>query len=301
MPGVISTGDFESHLEIAPDGKSLFFLRSMPHFGFWTIYESRLDGGEWTKPAIAPFSGHYNDADPFITRDGRFLYFMSNRPLRSEDAKPKADTDIWMMERRRDGSWSDPRNIGEPVNSSGNEFYPRASDDGTLYFGSDRPGGHGGVDIWRCRRGPDGRYLPAENLGAAVNSAGDEYEAYVAPDQSFVVVASIRPGGLGQSDFYLSYFHDGAWTEAKNLGAPINSAGKEYGGKISNDGTQFYFSSTRATIIDALPRPMTTAEYEALLHSPGNGLGDIYTIGVEALGLDPAAMRAIARRASARR
>src|SRR5207248_10172613 len=138
----------------------------------------------------------------------------------------------------------------EPANSSGNEFYPRASDDGTLYFGSDRPGGGGGVDIWRCRRAPDGRYLAAENLGAAVNSPADDYEAYVSPDQTFVIVASIRQGGLGQSDFYLSYFRDCAWTPAKNLGAPINSPGKEYGGKISNDGTQFYFSSTRATVTE---------------------------------------------------
>jgi hypothetical protein len=299
-PGLISTGDFESHLEIAPDGKTLYFLRSMPHFAFWTIYKSRLRGNRWSKPEIAPFSGHYNDADPFITVDGKLLYFISNRPLRTGESAPKADSDIWVMERQTDGRWGNPTNLGAPVNSSKNEFYPRLSSDSSIYFGSDREGGIGGADIWRCRRDASGQYLPAENLGPAVNSPGDEYEAYVSPDQYFVIVASIRPGGLGQSDFYISYFRNGAWTEAKNVGAPINSPGKEYGGKISNDGRWFYWSSTRSAILDALPKRMTTAEYETLLHSPGNGLGDIYKIAVEALGLDEEALRSIVARSATR-
>jgi hypothetical protein len=294
-PGILSTGDFESHIEFSPDGGTAYFLRSLPNFAFWTIYESRLADGRWTHPEIAPFSGHYNDADPFITRDGRSLFFISNRPLHESSGPAKADTDIWVMDRQSNGSWGSPRNLGQPVNSSGNEFYPRAADDGTLYFGSDRPGGTGGVDIWRCRRDRNGRYLAAENLGAAVNSTSDEYEAYVPPDGSFMIVASTRPGGLGQSDFYVSYFRDGKWTAAKNLGAPANSAGKEYGGKISSDGRYFLFSSTRTTVTDSLPRRMTTAEYEALLHAPGNGLGDIYRLPVDALGLDADAANVVHR------
>jgi WD40-like Beta Propeller Repeat len=92
-------------------------------------------------PEIAPFSGHSNDADPFIAKDGRFLFFMSNRPLNRADERPKGDSDIWVMERQSNGTWGSPKNAGEPVNSSANEFYPRADDAGTLYFGSDRPGG----------------------------------------------------------------------------------------------------------------------------------------------------------------
>src|SRR5689334_14820620 len=93
-PGVISTGDFESHIEFTPDGHTAYFLRSLPNFAFWTIFESHLGNGQWSRPEIAPFSGHYNDADPFITRDGRFLFFMSNRPLNKADDRPKGDSDI---------------------------------------------------------------------------------------------------------------------------------------------------------------------------------------------------------------
>jgi WD40-like Beta Propeller Repeat len=294
-PGVLSTGDFESHLEFTPDGQTAYFLRSLPNFAFWTIYESHRRNRRWSRPEIAPFSGRYNDADPFISKDGQFLFFMSNRPVNPGDERPKGDTDIWVMQQQPNGTWGPARNLGEPVNSGGNEFYPRAAGDGTLYFGSDRPGGLGGVDIWRCRRDGNGRYLAAENLGPAVNSTSDEYEAYVSADNSFIIAASTRPGGLGQSDFYVSYVRDGGWTPVKNVGAPANSAGKEYGGKISNDGRYFYFSSTRTTVTDSLPRHMTTADYEALLHSPGNGLGDMYRLRVGALGLDADAMRSIRR------
>jgi WD40-like Beta Propeller Repeat len=297
-PGVLSTGDFESHIEFTPDGQTAYFLRSLPNFAFWTIYQSHLRNGRWSRPEIAPFSGRYNDADPFISKDGRFLFFMSNRPLNAGAERPKNDTDIWVMERQSNGTWGSAKNLGEPVNSGANEFYPRAADDGTLYFGSDRPGGMGGVDIWRCRKDANGRYLAAENLGPAVNSTSDEYEAYVSPDAGFVIVASTRAGGLGQSDFYVSYSRNGGWTAAQNLGAPANSSGKEYGGKISADGRYFYSSSTRTSVVDSLARHMTTAEYETLLHSPGNGLGDIYRMGVEALGLDPNAMRAFRTRGS---
>src|ERR1041385_7267413 len=92
-PGVISTGDFESHIEFTPDGDTAYFVRSLANFAFWTIYETHRQGGQWSRPEIAQFSGHFNDADPFITSDGRFLFFMSNRPLKATDQQPKQDSD----------------------------------------------------------------------------------------------------------------------------------------------------------------------------------------------------------------
>ena len=143
--GIISTGDFDSHPAFTPDGKTLYFVRSTPNFNLWTILVSRFERGKWRTPAIAPFSGQYSDADPFITSDGSRFYFISNRPV---VGKSTPDLDIWVMEKTAAG-WSEPKNVGAPINSSGSEWYPTAAANGTIYFGSDREGGKGRTDLYR--------------------------------------------------------------------------------------------------------------------------------------------------------
>src|SRR5262249_34977778 len=116
--GVISTGDFESHPAFTPDGRTLYFLKSTPTFGFWTIVVSRFVDGAWTTPEMAPFSGQHSDADPFITPDGNRLFFISDRPA---PGKTGLDTDIWVVEKSGDG-WGEPRRLDAPVNSPGMEW-----------------------------------------------------------------------------------------------------------------------------------------------------------------------------------
>src|SRR5262245_5512763 len=144
--GIISTGEFDSHPTFMPDGKTLYFVRSAPNFNFWTILVSRFEKGKWSEPEIAPFSGQYSDADPFITSDGKRLYFISNRPVAE---KKTQDLDIWFVEQTSKGVWSEAKNIGAPINSDGAEWYPTMTKDGTIYFGSDRAGGKGRTDIYR--------------------------------------------------------------------------------------------------------------------------------------------------------
>jgi hypothetical protein len=284
-PGVISTGDYETHAEFTPDGKSVYFLKNSPDFAFWTIYVSHFRNSKWSSPAIAPFSGHYRDADPFITPDGKRMFFISARPVQP-GGKQKTDMDIWFMDLEPTGEWGEPHHLPAPVNSDKDEYFPRLASDGTLYFGSEREGGHGGSDIWRAKVDPSGHFLPPENLGDAINSAEDEYEALIAPDRSFMLVMAKRKDGLGQGDFYISYNRDGLWTRLKNIGAPINSAGYEFGPKISPDGKYLFFSSTRSKFNGSEFDKFTTKEYEDWLHSPGNGLGDIYFVDLSALHLE---------------
>jgi Tol biopolymer transport system component len=284
-PGVISSGDHETHAEFTADGKTVYFLKNAPDFSFWTIFVSQFRNGKWSEPELAPFSGPWVNADPYITPDGRHFFFISNRPLDPRSTEPNDNLDIWVMDKQANGAWGTPRNPGEPVNSKGNEWYPRTAADGTLYFGSDRPGGLGGTDIYRCKFG-DAKYQPAENLGEAINSKYNEYEPYIAPDQHYMIFMAARPGGLGGNDLWISYQRDGKWTPAKNLGAPFNSAGAEYAPKITPDGKYFLWSSTRSTIGSRKFTSLTAKQYLDVLHSPQNGLGDIYLIDVDALQLE---------------
>lgn len=269
--GTASTGEYESHPAFTPDGRTLYFVRSTPRFTDWTIYVSHHAGGRWSPPKVAPFSGKHRDADPFVTADGKKLYFISDRPV---DGKAKEDMDIWVMDRAADGSWGEPRNLGPPVNTAASEWFPTVAANGTLYFGSGRPGGHGKTGLYLARV-VGGKYADPENLGPGVNTAADEYEPCVAPDESFLVfMAAGRPDSLGGGDLYVSYPKDGTWGPAKPLGPKVNGPGLEISPYLSPDGKSFFFSSARkAGDIPPGKRP----------DRPRNGLGDIDQMDLSAL------------------
>lgn len=181
--GVVSTKGRELNAVFTPDGREFYFTRHGEDRR-WTIMRLAIEDGRWSPPRPASFSGRWSDVDLFITADGRRLYFCSNRPLQGDTPK---DFDIWVCERSSDG-WGEPRNVGSPVNSASNEFYPSLTCDGTLYFQSSRPGGPGLSDIWRSRL-VDGRYADAECLPSPVNSAASEGDALVGADESFLIVS----------------------------------------------------------------------------------------------------------------
>jgi len=279
-PGTISTGDFESHPAFTPDGKTLYYLKDAPNFSFWTLVVSQFRNGSWQAPQVVPWSGQYRDADPFITPDGRRMYFISDRPV---DDKPKEDLDIWMVERDGD-QWSAPKHLDAPVNSPGNEWFPTIAADGTIYFGSDREGGLGRTDLYRCRRNGD-HYEAAENLGPNVNSKADEFEPLINADQSMLIfMASGRPEGKGAGDLYVSVSENGQWQPAKNLGEPINSRALEIAPKISPDGRWLFFTSTRGVFVGKpFDKQKSTQDFFSTLRGPGNGLGDIYQVDISAV------------------
>jgi Tol biopolymer transport system component len=277
--GVISTGDDESHPAFTPDGETLYFLKNTPIFNHWTVVTSQYSDGKWNTPEVAPFSGQYSDADPFITSDGKKLFFISTRPV---DGKPKQDTDIWMMEKTSSG-WGEPQHL--PVNSDASEWFPTLTNDGTLYFGSDRQGGRGRTDIWRSTL-VDGKYGEPENLGDSINSPTSEVEPYISPDERFMILAAAgRTDSRGAFDLYVSYNSNGVWTKPENLGDTINSGGWDFSTKISPDGKYFFFTSNRGFADTPLEKRLTYDELISRLRSPHNGLRDIYQIDIDVLKL----------------
>src|SRR5919106_1481205 len=129
--------------------------------------------------------------------------------------------------------WSEPVHLDAPVNSPSNEFEGSLSRDGlSLFFGSNRPGGFGGNDLWVARRAcADCPWETATNLGPTINTAAAEAGGTLSVDEHLLFFQSARPGGFGDLDLYVSRRADPnddlGWTEPVNLGAPINTAAAE--------------------------------------------------------------------------
>lgn len=277
--GVISKGDYESHPTFSPTGDTLYFIKCSHDLAVSAICVSYKINNKWTAPEIASFSGKYMDADPFVARDGKTIYFMSNRPLKEGDPV-KDDTDIWMAKLTATG-WGTPVRLDAPVNSEADEYYPTIADNGNIYFGSPRKGGLGGSDIWRCRY-ENGKYLPAENLGPAINTPGNDYEAFIAPDESYLIYNSSTTTSA-HLDFYISYNKNGVWTKAVKLPEPLNTDAIEWSPKVTRDKKWFYFSSTRNRWLATPAKAENMEQFNKRLEGVGNSLSDIYIVDFKAI------------------
>ena len=239
--GIISTGN-ELALTFSPDGQTVYFTKREildDSTRRVDIYASALRDGAWSTPERTSFSSAYRDADQFIAPDGSKLYFMSERPL--PGTIEKHDYDLWAVEKDGTG-WGEAQHLGSVVNSSpGWEGFPTVTHNGTLYFFSEREGGYGESDIYRSRV-VEGVYAEPENLGPTLNTAHWDGLPYIAPDERFLLFYSEKPGGYGEGDLYVSYNHDGVWTEPDNLGPSVNTDASELFPHISPDGKYLFFT-----------------------------------------------------------
>ncbi|MDF1503180.1 hypothetical protein [Roseisolibacter sp. H3M3-2] len=229
-----------------PDGRSVVFTYRDRASGVVELWTARHDGTRWTGAGPAPFARGWTSADPFITRDGRRLYFSWEKPSPTAPADTVADFDTWTSERRDDGTWGEPTHVGDAPHSPQSDMYPSVTRDGTLYFDSVRPGLPARRNVWRARLA-GGRYGPAEPLPRAVNdSAGGASNPYVDPDERYIIFMAGRPGGLGRGDLWISYRRpDGAWGAPQNLGPRVNTADVEFCPTVSPDGRWLLFSRIR--------------------------------------------------------
>jgi Tol biopolymer transport system component len=167
-------------------------------------------------------------------------------------------------------------NVGDNVNSDGNEFYPSLTETGILYFTATYEGSE---DIFKSEM-IDGKYAKPERLAETINSGHGEFNALIAPDESFLIFSSYgREDDLGGSDMYISFKRsDGSWTQAKNLGAPLNSKRIDYCPALSPDGRYFFFTSGRISEELADWALATYNDITTIESSPRNGNDDIYWV-----------------------
>jgi len=258
-----------------------YFTVQSPNEELSGIFKTIKVKGEWQEATLVSFSGLFKDLEPFLSPNGLQLYFASNRPLLVSDTKTK-DFDIWVVERKSiTDDWSEPRNLGVPINSEHNEFYLSIANSKNMYFTSDRPSARGKDDIFLSEWNKDG-YLEATSMPSAINTEGYEYNAYIAPDESFILFGGYkRKNGFGSGDLYISYKEDGKWSLAKNMGDTINSKYMDYCPFVNWSTKTLYFTSKRSIL--KADKKLNRLEFLNEVNSYSNGFSRIYKIDISTL------------------
>lgn len=270
----ISTRMNERDFAVSPDGKEIYFTVTTPRSSLQTIVScTKQKDGTWSSPEVVSFSGTYSDLEPAFSSDGKTLYFASNRPVAGVEKK---DFDIWKVSRQRDG-WATPENLGAPVNTDGDEFYPSIARNGNLYFTATYDNGIGKEDIfvstWNGKS-----YSSPVPLDTTVNSATYEFNAFVSPDEDYIIFTSYgRKDDMGRGDLYISVKQNGKWQPSVHL-KELNSSALDYCPYVSPDGKTLFFTSERHSLPSQLEKKGTYATFKQINDSPLNGSGNIYRI-----------------------
>ena len=246
---------------ITPDGRYCYYLREVPEKRDRgaTFYTNDVENttwklfrSEWKDSAFttgiempAPFNQGYAEGGVTATADGQTLYFSritynggyANCDLYSAQYAKGPDEHFGSKEQ-----WKVER-LGNGINGDRTwESQPSVSADGQwLYFASNRQGGVGGTDIWRCHRLKNGDWSRPENLGSRVNTMGNEKFPFLHADGHTLYFVSDGWQGFGGYDVYFIDLAEGGEARPTNLGLPINSEDDELSFGVTADGTKAYF------------------------------------------------------------
>ncbi len=208
LDGVNTEGSNEGGQTISADGKLLVFTAcNRPDgLGSCDLYFSENKNGEWSLPKNmgAPVNETDWESQPSLAADGSAVYFCSIRKSRFTIG----GSDIWVSYRLPDGKWDVPINLGDSINTKGDDQSPFIHPDGkTLYFRSNGRAGMGGFDLFMSRRGADGKWASPTNLGFPINTKSDEGGLVVSRDGKTAYFAtdqkdSTSTGGDGNLDLY---------------------------------------------------------------------------------------------------
>lgn len=246
LAGLVSSGCNPTEIPTDPrsgPGPLTAFGNGFTEWGLAGSIEQAAPG------AHAEFNTSALEGCPFISPDGKSFYMASNRP------DGLGGIDIWVSTRKHHNDpWGAPVNLGEPVNSSVDDFCPTLGRDlHTFYFVSRRQAGVagvdwcGGADIYVTRLREDGSFEAPANLGCDVNSSADEAGPFPVWERAagpVLYFSSTRPG-LGAGDLYRSESHGGVFAAAEPV-AGLNTAGDEGQPNLRHDGLELFFYSNRA-------------------------------------------------------
>jgi peptidoglycan-associated lipoprotein len=223
--------------------KSKTYSNGLPYVG---LYKVKIDKtiaemSKIEKFSDAVFDEERNEGTPTFSPDGKTMIYARGNTGKRKDLSP--DMDLYVC-RYVDGSgWTEPRYVSASDSASWDGSPAFSRDAKTIYFASNRPGGFGGLDLYRVNMDASGRFGTPANMGKEVNTAGDEMFPYVSEDGKLYFASDGHPG-LGKLDLFLAVRAGGKVT-VENMGSPYNSNMDDFGLVMSKRGDVF-FSSNRA-------------------------------------------------------
>lgn len=249
-PGIVSTEQYEHGAPaFSPDGREMYWSVFDEKEMRQTIFTAGLGPSGWSKPAKASFADdQYLDGNPVFSRDGRRIYFTSNRPFPSAMESREMLLWIWFVERTADG-WTKPEPLNAPFRQIGLAAAPSFAPDGTLYF---VPWKGDDLESYRLYASPrnNGGFAKPQKLRGSLGTTFAEYP-FVSADGGYILFDSSGPDSSGKEDIYITYRNkDGSWTKAVNLGPVVNSPSSERFPYVTPDGKYLFFASDRGGNFD---------------------------------------------------
>lgn len=275
-PGVVSTPYEEWSVSFTPDGNTVYFSEGTIYMA---VCFSKKVNGEWTKPKIASFSQKWQAWDPFVTPDGKKLFYVSNQPLPDAPQNaPSRKSHLWYTDNLGGDSWSAAKLINEPFNLDGiNDYAPAASKNGTLYFCSI---GRGSIKGWSSYSVKWlGDHFDKPQL-ITVPGTGEIQDPFIAPDESYLMF-------INNNEIYISFRDGSGWAAAQKLGAQVNDGSSISGPYVSPDGKTLYYSSARVRGFYKANPNNDALDYDRLqkaMQSIFNGRPNILMIPVKLTG-----------------
>ena len=237
----ITTSGVEYGGSLSLSTKEIVFTRAANDFLSRSLMISKFEDGYFSSPQEMKIGETtYNGAsDVQLSNDGEYLYFKMRGHIPNDDLRK--DGNIWRSKRNGD-VWKKAELLPATINSELNEYYPTLTDSGNMYFSRELK--ETSYDIYVSRL-VNGQYQEAERFPDYINTELLESDAYISPDEKFMIfVRMYAEGDLGVSDLYISFNKDGNWTKPKNMRS-INSAGVDGSPFVTSDGKYLLFTSTR--------------------------------------------------------
>ena len=276
---VISAGEFEFNASFTPDNKTVFFSKATTNWDIIALFSSTKKNNSWAQPVLLPFSGKYRDADPFVSYDGKKLFFISDRPINGNEYKDYG-YHIFYVDLYGNKIASEPKVLDLPLPNGMTPLYPSIAANGNLYFTANTSGNN---DIY-ISEWKEGKYQQQRLLPFNSNEFHD-LDPVVAFDESFLIFTSNNRKGAGANDLYISFQKNGSWNEPMNLGPKVNTRVSDMAPGLSRDNKKLYFTSYREKI-DRSSIDQKKMNYEKLvnmMHSFKNGIGNIYEIDISSI------------------
>lgn len=246
LDSAINTPDDEYWPSLSADEQTLIFTRQVGssvsrHRSQEDFYISDFKNGKWSfaRNAGQPLNTPDNEGAQTISADGStMVYTVCNR------RGVYGRCDLYYSE-RKGGQWSEPVNLGRPVNSGAMETQPSLSADGrTLYFISNREGGKGGYDVWVTYKLGEQLWSKPLNLGDSINTPDSESSPFIHHDNNTLYFSSDGHLGMGGYDIFVARKNSqGGWGKSVNIGYPINTHRDEIGMIVTAKGDRAYYAS----------------------------------------------------------